>query len=87
MRSFWHLAGAPVLAHCIECKKSMFSLRYLLFFLPLLQRLLVPLFVGSRSITSFHSPVHEGSVDVDEIDEDLKVEVSLDADFSLVATK
>ena len=47
----------------------------------------MPLFFGSRSITSFHSPVHEGSVDVDEIDEDLKVGVSLDADFSLVATK
>ena len=48
----------------------------------------MPLFFGSRNVTtSFHSPVHEGNVDVDEIDEDLKVEVSLDADFSLVATK
>ena len=64
----------------------MFSLRYL-FFLPLLQRLSLPQIFGSRNITSFHSPVHEGSVDVDEIDEDLKVEASLDDDFSLVATK
>ena len=47
----------------------------------------VPLFFGSRKITNFHSPVHEGSVDVDEIDEDLKVEASLDGGFSLVATK
>ena len=45
---------------------------------------------GSSHIDSFHSPVHDGSVDVDEIDEDSKVEDALDADeasLRLVATK
>ena len=45
---------------------------------------------GSSNVASFHSPVHDGSVDVDEIDEDSKVEDALDADeasLRLVATK
>ena len=47
-------------------------------------------FFGSCNVASFHSPVHDGSVDVDEIDEDSKVEDALDADeasLRLVATK
>ena len=49
-------------------------------------------FFGSSHIGSFHSPVHDGRVDVDEIDEDLKVEVALGDDdeddrLRLVATK
>ena len=35
----------------------------------------------------FHSPVHDGSVDVDEIDDDLKAEDALDDDNEFVATK
>ena len=46
---------------------------------------------GSSHIDSFHSPVHDGSVDVDEIDDDLKVEDALEdgdeASLRLVATK
>ena len=51
-----------------------------------------PTVFDSTDITSFHSPVHEGSVDVDEIDEDLKDEAVLDEDddddgFRAVAAK
>ena len=45
------------------------------------------LFFGSSHIGRFHSPVHDGSVDVDEIDDDLKAEDALDDDNEFVATK
>ena len=64
------------------------------FFLPFLPplALISPTVFDSTDISSFHSPVHEGSVDVDEIDEDLKDEAVLDEDvdddgFRAVAAK
>ena len=64
------------------------------FFLPFIPplALISPTIFDSTDITSFHSPVHEGSVDVDEIDEDLKDEAVLDEDvdddgFRAVAAK
>ena len=102
---FWHLAralvgssSALVEAHCTLASQQVFtpgvSRPFSSCFQPLAFLFFPAIFFGSSHIGSFHSPVHDGSVDVDEIDEDLKVEVALgnededdDDRLRLVATK
>ena len=100
----WHLAVQALCSkgtrhnhYCTtalsRCRIHVFTLEYCLFcycsasgisFFP------AATIFGSSNVASFHTPVHDGSVDVDEIDEDSKVEDALDADeasLRLVATK
>ena len=96
---FWHLARALVKAHSLHNSIQVFtpgvSRPFSSSFQPLAFLLFFSNFFGSSHVGSFHSPVHDGSVDVDEIDEDLKVEVALgdedeeddDDRLRLVATK
>lgn len=97
---FWHLARAVVEGHCrlaAQQHSGFHSTSISSFFLLLspwhfffFQQLF-----GSSHISTFHSPVHDGSVDVDEIDEDFSVEDALgddndeddEARLRLVATK
>ena len=89
-------SSALVEAHCTLASQQVFtpgvSRPFSSCFQPLAFLFFPAIFFGSSHIGSFHSPVHDGRVDVDEIDEDLKVEVALgdndeDDRLRLVATK